>query len=197
MLKKACLEVPVLNFADFNKPFLLETDASKLGLGAVLSQKQTDGCYHPVAYASQSVITHERNYHSTEVEFLALKWAVTEQFQEYLLWKPFIVKTDSNLPTCIMTTPNFDATWHHWVEALARFNFSIQYQKGRDNAATDALSHVTSKLDAVTVKSILDGVTIGMTKRVDAHYPVVADADEEIHTKSRKLQFWLELAKCL
>ena len=52
MLKKACLEAPVLAFADFNKPFLLETDASKLGLGAVLSQKQTDGQYHPVAYAS-------------------------------------------------------------------------------------------------------------------------------------------------
>ena len=49
MLKIASLEVPVLSFADFNKPFLLETDASKLGLGAVLSQKQTDGQYHPVA----------------------------------------------------------------------------------------------------------------------------------------------------
>ena len=55
-LKKACLEAPVLAFANFDKPFLLETDASKLGLGAVLSQKQTDGQYrqyHPVAYASQ------------------------------------------------------------------------------------------------------------------------------------------------
>ena len=49
MLKKACCEAPVLAFADFNKPFLLETDTSKLGLGAVLSQKQTDGQYHPVA----------------------------------------------------------------------------------------------------------------------------------------------------
>ena len=51
-LKKACLEAHVLAFADFTKPFLLETDASKLGLGAVLSQKQADGRYHPVAYAS-------------------------------------------------------------------------------------------------------------------------------------------------
>ena len=53
-LKKACLEIPVLDFADYNKPILLETDASKLGLGAVLSPKQTDSCYHLVAYASQS-----------------------------------------------------------------------------------------------------------------------------------------------
>ena len=52
MLKKTCLEAPVLAFADFNKPFLLETDASKLGLGTMLSQKQTDGQYHPVAHTS-------------------------------------------------------------------------------------------------------------------------------------------------
>ena len=51
-LKKTCLETPVLAFADFNKQFLLETDTSKLGLGAVLSQKQTDGYYHLVAYMS-------------------------------------------------------------------------------------------------------------------------------------------------
>ena len=59
MLRKACLKASVLAFADFNKPFLLETDTSKLGLGAVLSQKQTDGHYHLVAYASQSVTTHK------------------------------------------------------------------------------------------------------------------------------------------
>ena len=50
-LKKACLKVTVLAFANYDKPFLLETDASKLGLGAVLSEKQTDGQYHLVAYA--------------------------------------------------------------------------------------------------------------------------------------------------
>ena len=51
-LKMKCLTVPVLVFADFKKPFLLETDASIEGLGAVLSQKQDDGQYHPIAYAS-------------------------------------------------------------------------------------------------------------------------------------------------
>ena len=98
----------MLAFADFNKPFLLETDPSKLGLGAVISQKQTNGHYHPLSYASQSVTTHESNYHFTKLEFLALKWAFTEQFQEYLLWKPFIVKTDNNPLTYIMTKPTLD-----------------------------------------------------------------------------------------
>ena len=68
-LKKACLKACVLAFANFKKPFLLETDASKLGLGAVLSQK-TDWCwYHPVAYASWSLNIHEHNYHSMKQEF--------------------------------------------------------------------------------------------------------------------------------
>ena len=165
-------------FADFDKPFLLETDASKFGLGA---QKQTDGHYHLVAYASSSVTTHESNYHSTKLDFLALKWPIAKQFQEYLLWKSFVFKTNNNMLTYIMTTPNLDVTQHHWVESLTRFTFSIEYQKGRDNAATDALSCVTSKLDAVTVKSILDGVIIGMTERADAYHPVVADTDEEVH----------------
>ena len=111
-LTKACLEAPVLAFADFNETFLLETNASKLGLGAVLSQKQADGKYHLVVYASKSLATHEHNYHSMKQEFLALKWALAEQFQEYLLWKPFIVRTDNNLLTYIMTTPNLDATRH-------------------------------------------------------------------------------------
>ena len=114
-------------------------------------------------------------------EFLVLNWVISKQFQEYLLWKPFIVRTDNNLLTYIMTTPNLDATLHWWIESLARFMFSIEYQKGHDNTAADALSQVTSKLDAETVKFILDGVTMGTTDRTDAHNPVVAKEDNQIH----------------
>ena len=67
--KKTCLEAPVLASANFYKPFPLETDASKLGLGAVLPQKETDGQYHLVAHASPSLTTQEHNYHSTKQEF--------------------------------------------------------------------------------------------------------------------------------
>ena len=83
-LKMKCLMAPVLAFADFKKPFLLETDASIEGLGAVLSQKQDNGHYHPVTYASRCLKGSELKYHSSKPEFLALKWAVTEQFREYL-----------------------------------------------------------------------------------------------------------------
>ena len=83
-LKAACLQVPILAFPDFNKPFLLEMDASGRGLGAVLSQKQADGQYIPIAYASRVMNETEQRYHSNKQELLALKWAVTEQFHEYL-----------------------------------------------------------------------------------------------------------------
>ena len=97
-----------------------------------------------------------------------------EQLQEYLLWKPFTVKMDNNPLTYIMTTPNLDATQHHRVELLAGFTFSIEHKKGQDNAATDALSHITSRLDAEAVKSILDRDTMGSPGRADVHNTVVA-----------------------
>ena len=83
-LKQACMNSPLLAFADYTKDFLLKTDASKEGLGAVLSQKQEDGWFHPVAYGSWALTMHEKNYHSTKLEFLALKWAVMEHFKEYI-----------------------------------------------------------------------------------------------------------------
>ena len=163
-LKQACMNSPVLAFADYTKDFLLETDASKEGLGAVLSQKQEDGWFHLVAYGSRALSTHEKNYHSTKLEFLALKWAIMEHFKEYLLYQPFLVKTDNNPLTYIMSTPNLDATGHHWVSILAKYDFQLEYQKGRDNAAADALSRVTTHLPPEAVQAILDGVTIGMSQ---------------------------------
>ena len=72
-LKLKCMTAPVPAFVDFYKPFLLETDTSGDGLGAVLSQKQEDGSYHPVTYASRGLKGGELRYHSSKLEFLALK----------------------------------------------------------------------------------------------------------------------------
>ena len=87
-LIQACMITAILTFTDYTKEFLLETDASKEGLGAVLSQKQADGQHHPVTYVVEP-LQLMKNYHSTKLEFLALKWVVTEHFKEYLPYKPF------------------------------------------------------------------------------------------------------------
>ena len=99
-------------------------------MGAVLSQKQADGLYHLVTYGSQALTAYEKNYHSTKLEFLALKWPITEHFKQYLFYQPFLVKTDNKPFMYIFTTPNLDATGHQWVGALANFNFQLEYQKG-------------------------------------------------------------------
>ena len=124
-LKKACMTTPILAFTDYTKPFLLETDVSKDGLGVVLSQKQTDGQYHPVAFGSRALMPHEKSYHLTKLVFLALKWAVMEHFKEYLPYQPFLIKTDNNPLTYVMMTPNLNATGHQWVRALARFKLPV------------------------------------------------------------------------
>ena len=142
ILKGKVQSAPVLVFPDFEKPFLLETDASKEGLGAVLSQKQNDEWYHPIAFGSHSLIPAEKNYHSSKLEFLTLKWSVTEHFQEYLAYVPFVVQTDNNPLMYMLTMPNLDATGHRWVGALALFQFELEYQKGTDNGAADVLSQV-------------------------------------------------------
>ena len=139
-LKMKCLTVPVLAFANFKKPFLLETDALIEGLGVVLSQKQNNGRYHPIAYASCGLKGGESRYHSSKLEFLALKWAVTDQFREYLQYQPFLVRTDNNPLTYVMTTPNLDAVGHRWVAAMAGYNFKIEYVRESDNKVADTLS---------------------------------------------------------
>ena len=161
ILKRKVQSTPILIFPDFNKPFLLKTDASKEGLGAVLSQKQSDGRYHPVTFGSHTLTPLEKNYHSSKLEFLALKWSITEHFKEYLAYLPFVVQTDNNPLTYVLMMSNLDATGHRWFGALALFQFELEYQKGADNGAADALSKVPISHSQETVQSLLEGVIVG------------------------------------
>ena len=147
ILKDRIQSTPMLVFPNFEKPFPLEMDASKEGWGVVLSQKQDDWYYHPITYGSHSLMPSEKNYHSSKLEFLALKWSVTEHFKGYLMYVPFVVRTDNNLLMYVLTTPNLDATGHRWVCVLASYEFTLVYQKGADNGAADALSWVPIHYD--------------------------------------------------
>ena len=131
----------------------------------MLSQKQDDGCYHPVAFGSRTLTPSEQNYHSSKQEFLALKWSVTEHFKEYLAYAPFTVHMDSNPLMYVLTIPNLDTTGHCWVGSLASYEFTLEYQKGSDNAATDALSRVPVRHDKDTVQLLLEGAVTGTTER--------------------------------
>ena len=186
-LKAACLQAPILAFPDFNKPFLLQTDASRRGLGAVLSQKQADGRYHPITYASCVMNETKQRYHSNKQEFLTLKWVVMEQFHEYLSpyrknRNEFVVCTDNNRLTYIFSSANLDAAGQWWVAHLASYNFSLEYQKGKDNTVADFLSQMNEHLPEEEVQEYLNKVPYPGVKVVldNAIMPIEERAEQGV-----------------
>ena len=171
-LKRLCSEAPILAYADYKKPFRVYTDASEIGLGAVISQKQ--GEKEPIiAYASCSLNKAERRYDAHKLEFLALKWAVTDRFHEYLYGSEFEVFTDNNQLTYIMTSAKLDATGQHWVAALSIYNFQIYYRSGKTNTNADALSRIPWDASEVQECKKMDRITVQatMTKAEDPCAP--------------------------
>ena len=141
-LKNALTTAPVLAYPDYTQPFILETDASLKGLGAVLSQKGKDGEVRVIAYASRSLWPSERfmcDYSSTKIELMALKWSVCEKFKDYLLGSKFTVFTDNN-PLVYVKTSKLGAAQIRWISELALYDFDIVYRTGRSNLVTDTLS---------------------------------------------------------
>lgn len=147
-----CLvEPPVLVFPDFSQPFILHTDASNQGLGAILYQHQ-GGKLDVIAYGSRILTASEQNYHlhSGKLEFLALKWAVTEKFRDYLYYAPtFTVFSDNNPLTYILSSAKLNATGFRWVAELADFHFTIRYHPGRENVDADSLSRMPVDIEPI------------------------------------------------
>ena len=150
-LKAALTSPPVLAYPVYSKPFIVEVDASNDGLGAVLSQEQ-DGKVRPIAYASRGLRGAEKNmsnYSSRKLELLALKWAVTEKFREYLISSTFTVLTDNNPLTYLQSKSKLKAVEQRWASELANFNFEIKYRAGKSNVNADALSRMKQSDDRI------------------------------------------------
>lgn len=140
-LKNSLLNSVVLSHPDFDRPFILSTDASLDGLGAVLSQVPAgEERARPVAFASKSLTRSQANYPAHRLEFLALKWAVCEKFSHWLKGHKFTVWSDNNPLTYILTKPKLDACEQRWVSKLAPYSFEIKHIPGRLNVVADALS---------------------------------------------------------
>lgn len=195
-LKESLLQAPVLAYADFQSPFLLYTDASQTGLGAVLAQVQ-EGRERVIAYASRSLRPTERNdknYSSFKLELLALKWAIVEKFREYLAVSPFTVFTDNN-PLAHLNTANLGAVEQRWAAQLAGFQFEVRYRPGRTNGNADALSRWP--VNEISGRAPEDGMAPGgeiaaevVRACVHAYVPVIEDGGE-----SQKIEPWAKLNK--
>ena len=138
-LKQLLTSSPVLAFPDFTRGFILETDASGAGLGAVLAQEQSDGSVRPIAYASRSLLKHERNYGVTELEGLGVVWAA-KHFRPYLYGNACVVYTDHQALKSLLNTPQPSGKLARWGMALQELDLTIRHRSGRHNANADALS---------------------------------------------------------
>ena len=169
-LKEKLTTTPILGYPDFSKEFILEIDASLEGLGAVLSQERSTGNV-VIAYASRTLRPTEKNmnnYSSMKLEFLGLKWAVTEKFREYLLGSKCVVYTDNN-PLSHLQSAKLGATEMRWASQLAQFDFSVKYRSGRVNRNADGLSRrpVSQKNEADEILTTVTKSTILTTLQND------------------------------
>ena len=138
-LKQALCSSPVIHCPDFTKEFVLQTDASERGVGAVLSQRDEDGEEHPVAYFSRKLLPREERYSTVEKECLAIKLAV-HMFRVYLLGRKFIIQTDHRSLEWLDCLKENNSRLCRWSLALQPFKFVVEHRKGSQNKNADALS---------------------------------------------------------
>jgi hypothetical protein len=139
-LRDSLTTAPVLRHPDFDKPFIVQTDASGYGLGAVLVQEFEDG-EHPIAYASRTLLDAETRYATIEREGLALQWGINH-FQAYLLGAPFVAFTDHKPLVSLMVKDQCNKRLQNYALKLQHFKFTIEYRAGSQNVSADFLSRI-------------------------------------------------------
>ena len=144
-LKNLLTTAPVLVYPRFSPgcSFILETDVSTVGLGAVLSQEQSNGIVHPIAFASHSVDKHERNYGISELETLGLVWAIC-YFHTYLLGHRCIAYTDHAACLSILNCARPSGKLVRWALTVQEMDITIKHKSGKCNSNADALSRCPS-----------------------------------------------------
>ncbi|XP_068111085.1 uncharacterized protein [Hyperolius riggenbachi] len=138
-LKQALVSAPVLQAPDFRRRFLVQTDASDYGLGAVLSQVDEKGGEHPILYLSRKLLPREVAYSTTEKECLAIVWAL-HKLQSYLYGRSFTIITDHNPLTWLNRAAGTNGKLMRWSLSLQQYDFTIQHKAGSRHQNADGLS---------------------------------------------------------
>ena len=132
----------------------MHTDANILSLGGVLYQEQIS-VEKVVSCASWSLSKSESKYPGHKVEFLYLKWTITDQFHAYLYRNTFDIYTDNKPLMYILSTAKLDAMGHRWIAGLANYNFHIHYKSGKSNVEADVLSRIDWEKYHETIQAIV------------------------------------------
>jgi hypothetical protein len=158
-LKQAIAQPPVLRMADFNSRFILQTDASGVALGAVLSQ-ETEGVRQPIAYASRTLTAQERKASSVyELECLAVLFG-TDKFLKYLEHQEFTLETDNQALSWLLSHPRQLGKIGRWVARISALKFEVKHIRGTLNVVADALSRMFELPSEDTDSTVQCNVTL-------------------------------------
>ena len=125
------------------KPFILRTDASDVGVGAILLQ-ESEGVKWPVAYGSKKLLDREKNYSVIEKECLGVIWGISK-FHRYLFGREFVLETDHQPLVYLNKSKMTNSRLMRWALALQPYRMRIQAIPGRDNVGADYLSRLGNK----------------------------------------------------
>ena len=139
-LKSVLCSLPTLTLPVPADSFILQTDASGVGLGAVLSVVRED-VEHPVAFFSKKLLPRERRYSASELEGLAVVVAV-QHFQPYLITHPFVIETDHKALVFLSTAHHQNGRLARWAMKLQPFSFTVRYRPGSQHINADVLSRL-------------------------------------------------------
>lgn len=176
-LKKLITSEPVLQPPDFNKKFILTTDASQFAIGSVLSQNS-----HPICYASRTLSDHEIRYSTIEKEALALVWSV-KHFRTYLYGRKFLIQTDHKPLIWLHNIKEPNMKLQRWKILLNEYDFEITYIKGKDNTVADTLSrYFDTNNDNIADKVIYNNIENSDNESKNAEYQNGMSVDATVHS---------------
>lgn len=169
-LKRIITSPPILSYPDFNRKFVVTTDASNVALGAVLSQDSK-----PICYASRTLNDHEKNYSTIEKELLAIVWAI-RYLRPYLYGVKFLVRTDHQPLKWLSSLKEPNSRLIRWKIKLSEYEFDIEYVKGKDNKVADFLSRLENDNDDC------EDFEINSLFEISCERPMInGQSDNEVH----------------
>ena len=181
-LKDLLCSAPVLSYPNFKHEFILQTDSSDVGVGAILSQYDEDGIKHVIAYSSKALSPREQNYSTTEKEAFAIQFG-TQHFRVYLVGRKFTIITDHNaLKWLNQIEPKGRVA--RWLVDLQEFDFIVKYRPGRVHNNADALSRLLVYQHQVNSKSSADIFAVTLCPDIN-----IKEAQEQDPTLA-KLREW-------
>ena len=196
-LKQAITSTDVMAYYNENAETNLLVDGSPFGLGAILTQKQPDGDFRPVAYASRTLNAVERRYSQIEREALAILWSI-QRFEVYLYGMDFTVYTDSRPLERVFSSSHdtISPRIQKWVLKLQLYTFSVKYKPGSSNPA-DVLSRPTTRESNDTPRDDITSETEQFISNLTDSCLPIALTKQELQQAAQQDEIFQQVRQCL